>query len=228
MQTVDISKCIEGTFVRELKNRFLCEVLIDGASAVCYVPSSCHLSNFLELEGKRVFLIPTEAKNARTKYALFAAQHKNGLIILNTSIPNRIVENYIHKGFFSMLGPRKTVFKEYIINGYKSDFFIADTQTVIEIKSVITPLETASFPTIYSERAIIQLRRISELLKEGYKAHYLIVSLNPHTKNVRISRDAEFRSAFDSCVSRGMKLSSFSFIYNISGIKLKRIHVLEE
>lgn len=30
MQTVDMSKCIEGIFVKELKNRFLCEVLISG------------------------------------------------------------------------------------------------------------------------------------------------------------------------------------------------------
>ena len=38
-----------GIFIRELKNRFLCEVEIDSESVVCYVPSSCHLSNFLKL-----------------------------------------------------------------------------------------------------------------------------------------------------------------------------------
>ena len=33
MQTVDTpTKYIEGIFVQELKNRFLCEVLIDGVS----------------------------------------------------------------------------------------------------------------------------------------------------------------------------------------------------
>ena len=45
MQTVDKApKFIEGVFVKELKNRFLCEVLVNGESTVCYVPSSCHLS----------------------------------------------------------------------------------------------------------------------------------------------------------------------------------------
>ena len=40
---------VTGTFVKELKNRFLCEVVISGIPTECYVPSSCHLSNFLEL-----------------------------------------------------------------------------------------------------------------------------------------------------------------------------------
>ena len=57
MQIVDTPQnFIEGIFVKELKNRFLCEVIIDGVSTICYVPSSCHLSNFLSLEGKQVLL----------------------------------------------------------------------------------------------------------------------------------------------------------------------------
>ena len=55
MQTVDKTpKYIEGIFIQELKNRFLCEVLVNGETTVCYVPSSCHLSNFLDLTNKKV------------------------------------------------------------------------------------------------------------------------------------------------------------------------------
>lgn len=53
MQTVLTPEHKTGIFIQELKNRFLCEVEIDGESTVCYVPSSCHLSNFLDLKGKR-------------------------------------------------------------------------------------------------------------------------------------------------------------------------------
>lgn len=63
MQTVNANQEYkEGVFVQELKNRFLCEVLIDGALTVCYVPSSCHLGNFLSLAGKRVFSFPPRIK----------------------------------------------------------------------------------------------------------------------------------------------------------------------
>ena len=57
---------VKGKFVKELKNRFLCEVLIDGIPTECYVPSSCHLSNFLALRGKLVLLLPTQDRNSRT------------------------------------------------------------------------------------------------------------------------------------------------------------------
>ena len=82
-----------GVFIRELKNRFLCEVKIDGKVEECYVPSSCHLSNFLQLEGKRVLLVPIQTPSSRTKYALFAVPFKKNYIVLNTSMANRAIES---------------------------------------------------------------------------------------------------------------------------------------
>ncbi len=37
----------QGIFKEELKNRFLCLVEVDGADTLCYIPSSCRLSNFV-------------------------------------------------------------------------------------------------------------------------------------------------------------------------------------
>ena len=90
MQTVLTPEHKTGIFIQELKNRFLCEVEIDGESTVCYVPSSCHLSNFLDLKGKSVLLAPTQSKNARTQFALFAIPYKKNYILLNTSMANTL------------------------------------------------------------------------------------------------------------------------------------------
>ena len=68
MQAASNSRFTKGTFKKELKNRFLCEVQINGEDVVCYVPSSCHLSNFLQLEGKKVLLTPTQTPNYSIKY----------------------------------------------------------------------------------------------------------------------------------------------------------------
>ena len=95
MQTVLTPEHKTGIFIQELKNRFLCEVEIDGESTVCYVPSSCHLSNFLDLKGKSVLLAPTQSKNARTQFALFAIPYKKNYILLNTSMANRTVADSI-------------------------------------------------------------------------------------------------------------------------------------
>ena len=223
MQTVDMSRCIEGIFVQELKNRFLCEVLINGISTVCYVPSSCHLSNFLVLKGKKVLLLPTVTPNARTRYSLFAIPFKRSYILLNTSIANYAVLESMGSRRLSFLGKRKTVLSEHPVEGYKADAFIEDTKTIVEIKSVLSVDETACFPTVYSERAIHQLKKLQELMEAGYNAHFIIVALNPYIKRVRIVRANGLWDALKPCIDSGMRVSAFVCRLNDDGIKLGRI-----
>lgn len=210
MQTACDFEYITATFIRELKNRFLCEVDIDGERVVCYVPSSCHLSNFLNLDGKKVLLVPTKAKDARTQYALYAIPYKRSYIMLNTSIANRAIENSIHSRRFSSLGKRNTVIKEHYVEGYKSDLFIKDTKTIIEIKSVLSMEKDAIFPTVFSERSLKQLVKLKSLLRKGYTVRYMIVSLNPYIKSVNISQDTIFYKELYGCIECGMKISAFA------------------
>ena len=157
------STLIRGVFIRELKNRFVCEVKIDGKVEECYVPSSCHLGNFLQLKGKRVLLIPTQGKNPRTRYALYAMPYKRNYIVLNTSLSNFAVEKGIYSRRFSYIGKRDAVQKEHTVDGYKADLYIPKTRTIIEIKSVLSNKDEATFPTVYSERTQKQLKSIQDI-----------------------------------------------------------------
>lgn len=211
MQTVDTqAKYIEGVFVQELKNRFLCEVMIDGVSTVCYVPSSCHLSNFLNLKGKRVLLIPTQAPKSRTPFALFAVKFKRSFILLNTSLANRAVEHSLKTRRFSFLGKRKSVLKEHTAHGYKADLYIADSDTIIEIKSIISQDDRAVFPTVYSERTQKQFHQLDELLSEGIPIYFFIVSLSPYVKEIVIDPSTPFYQEFCKCMNHGMRATAFS------------------
>jgi len=210
MQAACDLEYITATFIKELKNRFLCEVDINGERVVCYVPSSCHLSNFLDLEGKRVLLVPTKPKGSRTKYALFAVPYKRSYIVLNTSMANRAIENCIHSRRFSTLGKRTSVIKEHYVEEYKSDLYIKDTNTLIEIKSVLSTEGIAKFPTVFSERTLRQFEKIQDLLAKGYKIQYMIVSLNPYVKAIRIIQDTQFSKVLSSCVNNGIIVSAYS------------------
>lgn len=205
MQRLDTScEFIEGIFVKELKNRFLCEVKIDGVSTVCYVPSSCHLSNFLKLDGKKVLLVPTQTKGSRTHYSLFAVPYKRNYILLNTSSVNRVIEESIHSRRFSYLGKRKTVLKEHTLYDYKADLCIAESNTIIEVKSVLSLDQTAMFPTVYSERTIRQLEHINDMLSNGIRVCFMVVSLHPYVNEIVIDKDTEFYEKFSACVSKGL------------------------
>ena len=216
------SSYISGVFVKELKNRFLCEVKIDGKVEECYVPSSCHLSNFLQLKGKKVVLIPTQGKNPRTKYALYATPYRRNYIILNTSLSNVAIEKGIHNRRFSYLGKRSNVQKEHSVEGYKADLYIPQTKTIVEIKSVLSENDEAVFPTVFSERTQNQLKSIQEMLDKGYKVVFIIVSLNPYIKKLTIDISTEFYSELTRCIEKGMEIRAYTSHLKDYEIEIKK------
>lgn len=202
---------VYGTFQAEIKNRFLCSVNIDGKDAVCYIPSSCRLSNFIDMTGRTVLLRPIETPNTRTAYAVYAVKYRKGFILLNLAQTNRVIEAQIRRRYFSFLGERKKISHEYKIGNYKADLFIHDTNTLIEIKSTLSFSKKSTFPTVYSERAVKQLTEISCLLDEGYRACYILVSLNPSVKEITINSEIEdYYKEFMKCIEKGMTYCAFS------------------
>lgn len=202
-----------GIFIKESKNRFLCEVKVNERITECYIPSSCRIDNFLELSNKEVLLSKNKSKNPRTQYRVVAVKHKRSYIILNTSISNLLIYNNLHLRRFSFLGSRKNALKEKMIGSYKADILIQSKgcDTIIEIKSIISPNHEAFFPTVYSQRAIDQLQQIKSLLAAGYNACYIFVSLNPYTKNLQINPAIkEYHALLNDCVQLGMVLKGYS------------------
>lgn len=218
MQTTFSEEVKTGVFIKELKNRFLCEVEMNSERVVCYVPSSSHLGNYLNLYKKKVLLIPTSTPTARTPYALFAVPYKKNYIVLNTSMANHAIANSIQSRRFSFLGARKNVIKEHVVSGYKCDLYIEDTNTIVEIKSIISTDEIAVFPTVYSERTIKQLEILHQELLSGRKACFCIVSLHPYVKEIVIKKDTEFYWKLMTCTDLGMHIHAYTTRLLSSGL----------
>lgn len=205
------SMLVRGVFKTEIKNRFLCTVNVDGTDIVCYIPSSCRLSNFIELTGRQVLLNPIKNKHARTKFSVYAVRYRNSYVPLNLSSVNRIIENSLTRRIFSFLGSRKNVFREKMIDSYKSDLYIEDTNTVIEVKSLLSFNRTALFPTVFSERANRQLMEIKRLLDSGHRICYTFVSMCAGVKVININTSQkEYCMLFRECVNSGMFVCAFS------------------
>ena len=207
--TVRPSMLKTGQFISESKNRFLCTVQIDGTEEICHIASSCRLDNFIDLRGKRVLLLKNKLTTGRTKYSVIGVKHKHNYIILNTSWANKAIDSGIRKRRFSFLGKRKDYRTEFDVNGYKADFFIPCSKTVIEVKSVIATSETAAFPTVYSERTLEQLKVIADLLDNGYKGYFFIVSLNPYVKCINLINDSDVVKQLNKCIARGLVIKGY-------------------
>lgn len=202
----------QGIFKCEMKNRFLCQVNVAGNDILCYIPSSCRLSKYLDITDKNVLLKPVKNKNARTKYSVYAVEYEKNYILLNLSQSNRVIQNLINRRYFSFLGKRKNVIREAVIAGYKSDLFVKDSNTIIEIKSILSFDKETMFPSMYSKRALKQLADIAELLDKGYNVCYIFVSLNSNVKSLAIdATKTDYFDLFSKCIEKGMVCHGFSF-----------------
>lgn len=202
---------IKGIFLREQKTRFLCDVLLEGEEVGCYIPSSCKLSRFVDLTGKEVILQAVESKKSRTNYSVYAARLGRYYVLLNLAEANRVVEDQLHRRYFSFLGKRQKVYREKIIDGYKADLYVEDTNTLIEVKTLLSFDQEGSFPSIASLRAEQQLEKLSELLNRGYNVVYIVMSLNPKVKSIGLNNDYErYCQLFRTCLNKGMEVKGFS------------------
>jgi len=211
-----------GIFSKELKNRFICEVLVEDEVVECYVSSSCRLENFIDLHGKQVLLLPIESPNARTKYSLFAVPYKRNHILLNIGMVNRIIEREINKKCFSSLGKRTEVYREHKVGSYKSDFFITNTRTLLEVKTVLSLNKDAIFPSVFSQRTLNQLREISSLMDRGYNSALVIASLSPYVEKIKIDYTSPFYEALKPCIDKGMQLLAVSLNFHEGEPRIKK------
>ncbi len=209
---IDETRITAGVFQQELKNRFRCVVTIDGKDELCYVPSSCRLSNFIDLNGESVLLTPS-INSVTLPLTLFATAEKRKATILNLSIANEAVFEALKGRRFSFLGKRKSIRREVLLNGYKADIYIEDTRTAMEIKTIISSEKNALFPSVKSKRRLRQLEHINRLLQEGYKVCYTFVSLSPNVRSIELDRTSAFYPAFLACVNKGMSYYGCSLEY---------------
>lgn len=195
----------KGIFCREDKYRFHCWVNIEGEEHLCYLPSNCKFEKMFSLEGRTVLLSRQVGKKSKFDYKVEAVLFRNAQMLLNLSFLNRVVEQEIHRRVFAFLGERKTVHREKMVDGYKSDLFIEETNTLIEIKSVLAFSDTADYPTNYSSHMLQQLERLYGIAKTQVKVFYFIVGLGPALKEINVDLNSNYGKLMDRCRNAGVQ-----------------------
>lgn len=213
---------ISGIFRGEIKNRFLCTVQINSENIECYIPSSSRLENYVDLDNKEVLLIPNETKNSRTLYSVLALKHNRRNILLNTSIANKAMFHYLGYNGKKLFSKNYIISREKYVGNYKSDLVIEhnSTTTIIEIKSIISTSSNAIFPTVFSDRAIRQLKTF--LTEQNCKnIQYCFVSLSPFVQRINLnSEQKEYYTLFKKCIEQGMVFKAYSCYLKGNKVKI--------
>ena len=211
---------VEAVFLREEKPRFLCTVFLDGKEELCYVPSSCKLGSLIKLDGERVLLKPVESKSSKLRYALYAVMKQQGWILLNLAEVNKVIKDQIARRFFSYLGKRKEIQTEKIVEGYKADLFLPESHTVIEVKTVLTEEKIGRFSTLQAGRTVKQLEQLKGLLAKGYKVGYLIIALNPKTREITVTKD--LKELLQQCIAQCMQCHGYTLKHEAENLVISK------
>lgn len=203
---------LRGTFCSESKNRFIAIVDVNGVMTECYVPSSAKLDNFIKLQGKRVMLIPTQTKNARTSYSILAVKSNRHNILLNTTLANKAMLHYLNFNGGKKFGRPYEICAEKVVEGYKADIYVEYTRArrIYEIKSVLSTDVDGSFPNVFSERANRQLEMLASMLP-AYEIEYSFVAINPNMRSIHVNPEQkEYHTLFKRCIEKGMVFQGYS------------------
>ena len=198
---------IKGRFVRELKNRFLCEVLVDNRYEECYLPCSSKISEFIDLTNKIVILKRNKGIKTKTSFSLFAVYDDNeNLILLDLNYLNILVKEQLYN-----VNSKREI---YVTPSFRSDIYLENEKKVIEVKGIISDKKKVEFPSVKAIRAEKQLIEIKKILLEGINVEYIIVLTNKAICEIKFNPKREkFIQLFKECIELGMKLNVYTLKY---------------
>lgn len=201
---------IQGTFL-ERPNRFIAYVEVDGVKETVHVKNTGRCRELL-VSGATVYLEKSNNPERKTAYDLIAVQKGDRLINMDSQIPNKVVEEWLHtKQLFHDL---VLVRPETKYGKSRFDFYIETEKEKIfvEVKGVTLEEDgVVRFPDAPSERAVKHVEELIEACKEGYKAYILFVIQMKGVEYFTPNTDThpEFAKALVRAVQAGVKILAY-------------------
>lgn len=216
------TKLLPAIFL-ERPNRFLARVLLDGEETIAHVPDPGRLKELL-LPGVEVYLRPASGAR-KTKFDLVLVNYQGTLVSLDSTLPNRLVELALKKGFFQELVHYPQIQREVTYGESRLDFCLsspADT-CFIEVKSVTLVQDKAAlFPDAPTIRGARHLRELIKAKAEGMRAISLFIiqrddatSFSPHRE-----MDPLFASTLKQAHSLGVEVWAYKCTLSLTSITL--------
>lgn len=162
----------KGRLIKRYK-RFLADVeLEDGATVVAHCANSGSMLGCKE-PGSIVYLSPNQNPKAKLDWRWEMIEIDGGLVGINTSHPNRLVEEAIEDGTITELQGYGSMRRE-VKYGQNSriDILLEDPGLCyVEVKNVTLKVGAeAQFPDSVTTRGAKHLRELTQMVEEGHRA----------------------------------------------------------
>jgi sugar fermentation stimulation protein A len=218
---------IPGRLVKRYK-RFLADVELEGGGTVVAHCANPGAMLGLAEAGAPVWLSPARNPARKLKYSWELVEADGGLVGINTSHPNRLVEEAILAGRVAALdgyaGLRREV--RYGKNS-RVDLLLEDRarpDCYVEVKNVHLKRRAglAEFPDSVTKRGAKHLDELGNMVAAGHRAiiFYLVQRIDCTRLAVARDIDPDYGAAFDRALGRGVEALCYSCMINPNEIRL--------
>lgn len=206
---------VESRFV-ERPNRFLLHCQLPGEEEVqqVHMADPGRLRELL-LPGRRVWIRPAAATHRKTRWSavLVESPDGEGLVSLNTTIPNRLVREALETDALHEVHPWKLARAEWTHGRSRLDFLLESPERpplAMEVKSVTLVEEgIARFPDAVTARGARHVRELADMVRSGdYEAAILFVLQRDDARAIEAARsiDANFADALAEARDAGVRV----------------------
>lgn len=216
---------VKGTLIKRYK-RFLADIRLENGEEI-----TAHCANpgamlGLKQQGSTVWLSKSTNPKRKLAYSweLIEVNDHNitSLVGINTSHPNKIVEEAILNGTIKPLQGYKTLRREvkYGTNS-RIDILLQDNQTnkdarsncYVEVKNVhlLRQKNLAEFPDSVTTRGTKHLNELAEMVNQGHRAVmiYLIQRMDVTRFKIAADIDKNYAAAFEQVMKKGVEAYAF-------------------
>ncbi|SDR37901.1 DNA/RNA nuclease SfsA [Pseudovibrio sp. Tun.PSC04-5.I4] len=208
------SQLLTGRLVKRYK-RFLSDIILDGSGeeVIAHVANSGSMMG-LKDEGLKVWVSPSNNPKRKLKYSWEMLEVGGAMVGINTSRPNKLVEEAIEAGRIPELTGYETLRRE-VKYGQNSRIDILlegpnDQLTYVEVKNVTLARQQgiAEFPDAVTARGAKHLVELGDMVKEGHRSAMVFLIQRDDCDALTLARDIDpkYGKIFDEAIAAGVEV----------------------
>jgi len=207
-------KLLRGTLIKRYK-RFLADVRLDDGTIVTAHCANSGSMMGLKDAGTIVWLSPATNPKAKLNYKWELLEAGGSLVGINTSLPNRLVEEAISNGSITELEGYHNLRREMKygknsrIDIFLSGSTLGDADCYVEVKSVTLSRQKniAEFPDSVTLRGTKHLQELSQMVMDGHRAMMVYLVQRNDCTEFRIAADIDpaYAAALDAALYNGVE-----------------------
>lgn len=215
----------EGRLIKRYK-RFLADVeLADGTVVVAHCANSGSMQGCKD-EGSRVLLSPNTNPKAKLDWRWEMVEVNGALVGINTSHPNKLVEQAILDGTIKELQGYANLRREVKYGGNsRIDILLEDPGLCyVEVKNVTLQVGSeARFPDAVTARGTKHLRELSDMVADGHRAVMVYLVQRPDCDFFRPAADIDptYADALKAAHAAGVEVLCYQCELSPSAIEVQ-------